>query len=42
LTQLVGGSLQADPTPVVLGPLQLVRLRYNRAHHAEGVPAAAV
>jgi AraC family ethanolamine operon transcriptional activator len=36
LTQLVGGPLQADLTPVVLGPLQLVRLRYNRTLHVAG------
>ncbi len=36
-TQLAGGPLAADLTPVVLGPLQLVRLRYNRALHVAGV-----
>jgi AraC family ethanolamine operon transcriptional activator len=36
ITQLVGGGFEADLTPVVLGPLQLVRLRYSQALHIAG------
>jgi AraC family ethanolamine operon transcriptional activator len=36
ITQLVGGPLEADLTPLVIGPLQLVRLRYSRALHIAG------
>lgn len=36
ITQLVGGRLSGTVMPLPLGPLQLLRIRHNRAVHVDG------